>query len=362
MADPIRVRLGARSYPIHLVDSYRSLPALLRLAELTAPLWVISHRSLLRRFGRQLIEPLTRAGIPVQTITIPESERAKSLRTAEQVLLQLARQAARRIPVLAAFGGGVVGDLTGFVAAVFRRGVPYIQLPTTLLAQVDSAIGGKVGVDVAFAKNLVGAFNQPRFVVNHLGLLASLPPRQRRSGLSEVIKYGVMGDAELFAFLEASLDDCLAAKPAALRRIVETCARIKARVVSADERETRGRRITLNFGHTVGHALESLTGYQRFTHGEAIAIGMACASTLSVARGRWRAADHQRLLRLLERAGLPLRTSSVTPAQVLRTLSYDKKFVAGKLQWVLASHIGHVVVDPDVPRPLVGQALAEHLR
>jgi 3-dehydroquinate synthase len=362
MSRPIRVRLGPRSYTIHPVESYASLPRLLAGLGLTEPMWIITHAPLLRRFGAQLLPPLARAGIETYTLTVPESEAAKSLAVAERVLLQLARQAARRVPTLAAFGGGVVGDLTGFVAAIFRRGVPYIQLPTTLLAQVDSAIGGKTGVDVAFAKNLVGAFNQPRLVVNHLGLLATLPPRQLHSGLAEVIKYGVMADARLFDFVERRLADCLAGRPAALRVLVERSCAIKARVVSQDERETHDIRITLNFGHSVGHALEAITGYRRFTHGEAIAVGMACASAVSVALGTWSKAEHARLIRLFERAGLPTRTTGIAPASVLKALAYDKKFLAGKLRWVLPTRIGRVIVNPDVPASVVHRVLETHLR
>jgi len=357
----IRVRLGERSYPIHIADSFATLPQRLEDAGFGDEVWVISHASLLARYGRQLLAPLRRAGITAHLLRVPESERTKSYAMAERVITQLARQAARRVPGLLAFGGGVVGDLAGFVAAVFRRGVPYAQIPTTLLAQVDSAIGGKVGVDVAFAKNLIGAFYQPRLVFDHLGVLRSLPLRQRRSGLSEVIKYGVMADPKLFRFLEIRMDECLALTPYASRVIVERCSRIKARVVSQDERETKGVRITLNFGHTIGHALETATGYARFTHGEAIAVGMACASELAVARGHWRASDHERVVRLLGNAGLPLSAPGLSLASVQRALAYDKKFVAGRLRWVLPTRLGRVVVDDAVPAELVWRTVRRYL-
>ena len=353
----IRVSLGERSYDICVDTTYRTLPARLKRLGLGPSLWVVSHPWILRRYGLELLRPLKRAGYHVSTIAVPESERSKSSAVIERVIETLAKQAARQVPTLLAFGGGVVGDLTGFVAAIFRRGVPYVQLPTTLLAQVDSAIGGKVGIDLPFAKNLVGAFNQPRLVMDHLGLLASLPPRQRRSGLSEIIKYGVMADAPLFRFLEERLDQCLAGELRATRLMVDRCSRIKARVVSQDERETRDIRIRLNFGHTLGHALESITGYRRFTHGEAIAIGMVCASSISVDLGLWPAREHARLVQLFGRAGLPVRTSGVPLAKIKRAIIYDKKFRDGKLHWVLPRAMGRVAVHPNVPPAVVWRAV-----
>lgn len=356
------VALQDRRYVICTERSYAALPRALRELRLGSHAWIVTHRSLLARHGTALIPLLERSGFSIRTITIPESERAKSLAVAEQVMRRLAMQSAMRIPLLLAFGGGVVGDLTGFVAAVFRRGVPYVQLPTTLLAQVDSAIGGKVAVDVPFAKNLVGAFYQPRLVFNHLGLLTTLPPRQRRSGLSEVIKYGVMADPALFRFLETRMHDCLAGAPRADALVVERCSRIKARVVSLDERETRGVRIQLNFGHTLGHALEAATGYRRFTHGEAIAIGMACASALGVALGVTPRSVHQRVLAVLAAAGLPTTTSGVPLAVIRRALAYDKKFVGGSMRWVLATAIGRVVVHNAVTPALVWKVIRQHVR
>ena len=345
----IRVPLGARHYDIHVVESYAPLPAELRRLKLPPSGIVISHRSLLDRFGGRLLRPLERAGWQLRTITVPESERSKSYASAERLLRLLAPAARMRTPVLFAFGGGVIGDLAGFVASVFRRGVPYVQLPTTLLAQVDSAIGGKTGVDLPAGKNLVGAFYQPRLVMSDLGVLAHLPARQRRSGLSEVIKYGVIADPALFRFLEEHLDACLAGRPRADRLMVERSSRIKARIVGQDERETKGIRAQLNFGHTLGHALEAATQYRRFTHGEAIAIGMAYASALSVSLGLMPSREHERLIRLLKRAGLPTATSAVSLGAVRRALGHDKKFTDGRMRWVLPTRIGRVAVSDGVP-------------
>ena len=355
----IRVALQERSYPIYVESSYRRLPQVLREAGLGPLVTIISHRSLLDRFGRELMAPLRQGGFSLTTVTIPESERSKSSAVAERVITEVARRTAMRVPVLAAFGGGVVGDLTGFVAAVFRRGVPYIQLPTTLLAQVDSSIGGKVGIDLPAAKNAVGAFYQPRLVFDHLGVLRSLPLRQRRSGLGEIVKYALMADAALFRFLEAHVDTSLQGEPRVDRVMVERCARIKARVVSRDERDTNGVRIHLNLGHTLGHALEAATHYRRLTHGEAIAIGMAFVSRLSVALGLMPRRDDERVVRLLRALGLPTAIRGISLAAVQQAMRYDKKFIRDTARWVLPKRIGQVMITEDVPPSLVQKILRE---
>ena len=358
----IRVSLEDRSYAIQIADSYGQLPAQLEALGLPKHGWIVSHRALLQRYGRALLGPLERAGWSLTTLTIPESESSKSLKTLQQLVHRLAPRAAMRVPVLLAFGGGVVGDVTGFVAAVFRRGVPYIQLPTTLLAQVDSAIGGKVGVDLPEGKNLLGAFYQPRLVYNHIGVLRSLSMRQRRSGLAEVIKYGVIADPALFAFLEAQLAACLSLQSRAVRVMVERSCRIKASVVSRDERDTGTVRLHLNFGHTLGHALEAAGKYRRWTHGEAIAIGMCAASRLSVEMGWLPEREHRRIIRLIQMAGLPTRATGIVRQRVLSALKYDKKFIHGCARWVLPRRIGLVGVSEAVPDALARRVLGEHLR
>ena len=358
----MRVALGERSYPIAVADSYRQLPGWLAPLKLSRQGWVISHRRLLDRYGRELLAPLQRAGWTLETVSIPESESSKSFAMVERLVQRLSRQSLMRVPVLFAFGGGVVGDITGFVAAIFRRGVPYIQVPTTLLAQVDSAIGGKVGADLPQGKNLLGAFYQPRFVCNNITVLRSLPLRQRRSGLAEVIKYGVIADPALFAFLEDHLSACLRLESRAVRVMIERSCRIKASVVSRDEREMREVRAQLNFGHTVGHALEAATRYRRWTHGEAIAIGMCAAARLSCEVGRLSSQDCDRVIRLIRASALPTQASGVSRTAVLRALRYDKKFIHGRPRWVLPTRIGRVVVTEDVPEAVVSRVLAQYVR
>ena len=358
----IPVRLGERSYDIAVTDSYRALPAHLRSLGLPTRGWIVSHEALLRRYGSELLAPLRRAGWELETITVPESERSKSLPVAQRLITALAKGSAMRLPVLFTFGGGVIGDLAGFVAAVYRRGIPYVQVPTTLLAQVDSGIGGKVGVDLPEGKNLVGAFYQPRAVWNNVSVLGSLPPRQRRSGIAEVIKYGVIADAPLFTHLERRMEDCLALKPSSVRMMVERSCRIKARVVAQDERETKTLRLHLNFGHTVGHALEAATGYRRWTHGEAIAIGMCAAAHLGVETKRLPVGEFERLVRVIRSAGLPVQATRVSRSAVLSALRYDKKFIHGRPRWVLPTRIGRVMVTENVPEAVVRRVLSCYVR
>ena len=357
----ISVRLSERSYAIHLEPSYRALPALLAREQLPRYGWIISHRRLLRQHGAELLQSLRRAGWTLKTISVPESESSKSLITAQRVIQQLARQATMRVPVLFAFGGGVIGDLTGFVAATYRRGVPYVQLPTTLLAQVDSAIGGKVGVDLPQGKNLVGAFYQPRLVYNNLSVLHTLPLRQRQSGLAEVIKYGAIADPAVFRLLERQSQDALALEGRVVRYLIEHSCRIKAHVVAQDEREQGSLRAHLNFGHTLGHALEAATHYTRWTHGEAIAIGMCAAAFLSVQAGRLSSQAHARIEQVIRTFGLPTHARGVSRATVQRALRYDKKFIHGRPRWVLLTRIGRVVVTEQVPAVAVEAMLKRYV-
>lgn len=359
----IRVALGEqRSYPIYVAGSYQQLPQALRRAKLGPHGMVVSHPSLLARFGPPLLSALRRAGWELVTLTIPESETSKSSAVVDRLIRQIIRRSPQRVPVVLAFGGGVVGDVAGYVAAIYRRGVPYVQVPTTLLAQVDSSIGGKVGVDLPNAKNAIGAFYQPQLVYSNLAVLSKLPRRQRRSGLSEIIKYAAIADAALFEFLEAHMPECLRGSLRVDRVMVERCSRIKARVVSQDERDTKGPRTVLNFGHTLGHALETATGYRRFTHGEAIAVGMACASDMSVQMGLLDAIAHGRLVNLLERAGLPTVATGVRLGAVRRALRHDKKFIHGHPRWVLLNALGRAVVSDRVPPALMWRTIGDYVQ
>ena len=278
---------------------------------------------------------------------IPDGERAKTLQTIARLYDAFLRRHLDRSSTIVAFGGGVVGDVAGFAAATFLRGLPFVQVPTTLLAQVDSAIGGKVGVNLASGKNLAGAFHPPALVVCDSDVLATLPRREFRAGLYEVVKYGVIASKPLFETVSANLKTLFAHDSEVLTPLVADCCRIKAEVVSTDERESGPRR-TLNFGHTIGHALEAITKYRRFRHGEAIAYGMLAAARISAARGTMSSDDEVRLKDLIVRMGpLPVVTD-LRMADALDAVQHDKKVVDGRLNFVLANGLGDTTIVSDM--------------
>jgi 3-dehydroquinate synthase len=256
-----------------------------------------------------------------------------------------------------ALGGGVVGDLAGFAAATFKRGLPFVQCPTTLLAQVDSSVGGKVAIDHPGGKNLIGAFHQPVAVCADLATLRTLPRRELVAGLAEVIRSAAAFDAGFFAFLEGNLEALLALEPAAVRHAVSTCCRIKAGIVAGDERETGGRRSLLNLGHTFGHALETLTGYAVYRHGEAVGWGIARAARLAVLLGRCGEQDAARQVALLRRAGLPVDDPSPDPGAMLAAMAQDKKAARGKVRFVLTEKVGSANLYADIPEELLRDVL-----
>jgi 3-dehydroquinate synthase len=258
-----------------------------------------------------------------------------------------------------ALGGGVVGDLAGFVAACYQRGVALVHVPTTLLAQVDSAVGGKTGVNHAGGKNLIGAFHQPVLVVIDTGTLATLPLRELRAGLAEVIKYALICDAALFEWLEAHLDELLAGEPAALEHVIRRSCEIKAQVVGRDEREQRERAL-LNLGHTFGHAVESATGYREWLHGEAVGAGLVMAAVMSRDCGHLAASEAERVRRLVERAGLPTHIRSVTASTALEHMRIDKKVLGGQLRLVLLRRVGEAFVTADYPPTALTGTLSAH--
>ncbi len=288
-----------------------------------------------------VVASLRAAGFDPVTLTIPDGEQEKTLSRLSALYDQLLEAGVdRRTPVVA-LGGGVIGDVVGFAAATTLRGLPLVQVPTTLLAQVDAGIGGKTGVDHARGKNLIGAFYQPRLVVADVAVLATLPARELRAGLAEVVKYGIIGDAGLFAELEARLEELKQLRAEVAVPIVAACARQKGAVVAADEREEAGGRAILNFGHTIGHALETLTGYQTYLHGEAVAIGMVAAARVSRRLGLCSEAVVDRLVALLKRAELPteLPAGTVGP-RLVQAMRMDKKSVTGRIRFVAVTEIG----------------------
>jgi 3-dehydroquinate synthase len=353
----ITVALPDRGYPIligpGLLDS---LGARVGEAGIRDTIALVRDSGLPAAYGERARASLEGAGFKVAPVTVPEGERSKSLAALQELYGAFAAAALDRGSAVVALGGGVVGDLAGFAAATYLRGIAFVQVPTTLLAQVDASVGGKTGIDLPAGKNLVGAFHQPRLVLADLGTLATLPETEFRSGLAEVVKYGVIADPELFAFLEGKREAVLGRRPEALERIVARSCEIKADIVTQDERES-GLRAVLNYGHTVGHAVEAVAGYGRYLHGEAVAIGMAAAGALARAQGRLSAPDAERIEALLQALGLPVRLRAPLAAEaLLAAMRLDKKARGGELRFVLARSIGEVELAA-VPAEEVARAL-----
>lgn len=343
--ETVTVHLGERSYPIHIgADILRHVGELCRPLGLSLRGAVITNPTVGGLYAEAIVTSFAANGFTLTPLEVPDGEEYKSLEWAGHLyrrLLPLGLD--RRSPVIA-LGGGVVGDLAGFVAATFMRGLPYIQVPTSLLAQVDSSVGGKVAVNLPEAKNMVGAFHQPRLVVSDIRLLRTLPPREFRAGLAEVVKYGVIADKAFFEWLEGNLPAILRQEEEVLISLVKTSCQIKAKVVEADEREG-GLRAILNFGHTVGHAIEAATGYRQYTHGEAIAIGMVVAAELSHRMGLCSREVPQRVATLLRGIGLPTRLT-IKPETLIESISFDKKIKESTNYFVLTKDLGSVTVTP----------------
>jgi 3-dehydroquinate synthase len=339
----ISVTSASGRYPIVIAAQLLAdLPRLLH-AMPSARVFVVSNPLVWRLHGRRL----TRVVRKMETILVPDGERYKQLPTVARVYESLIRAGADRTATLVAFGGGVIGDLAGFAAATYLRGIPLIQAPTTLLAQVDASIGGKVGVNHALGKNLVGAFYPPRMVVVDPSVLGTLPRREFRSGLYEVIKYGVIASRPLFDRLRRQLAAIVDREPAALEAVVAECCRLKASIVSDDERESGPRRV-LNFGHTAGHALETVTRYRRFRHGEAVGYGMLVALDLSSKRGLLAEPERQSISDLIRQLGPLPPVADLSAREALDVMQRDKKVVNGRLHYVLASGIGATTIVDDV--------------
>ena len=327
--------------------------ALLTRLRGTTGVFVLSSPTVWEHWGRAAIRALAQHK-PVTVILFDDREASKDLQTIEALARQLVYAGADRRATLVALGGGVVGDVAGFVAAIYLRGVRLVHVPTTLVAQVDSSIGGKTGVNLAEGKNLVGAFYPPKLVMTDPETLLTLPHREYRSGLYEIVKYALIADPELFAFLERRMLALLRRDAAALAWVISRCIRIKADIVTKDEREG-GLREILNFGHTLGHALEAATKYRRFRHGEAVAWGMIYATLLGVATNRFKEEDATRLIRLVSSVGPLPGISGIRAAQLRAILAGDKKVRGGRVRWVLPRRIGKVDWGAELPWALVSR-------
>ena len=354
-----RVETATQSYPIFV--GYGLLDRIgekMRGAGLSGKTIVISDESVFSIYGKKVERILRDAGFTVDSFVVPPGEATKNVHSAAKIYDFLAEHRAERDDIIVALGGGMVGDLAGFVAATFLRGMPWVQVPTSLVAMVDASIGGKVGVNHPQGKNLIGAFYQPGFVLADVQALTSLPRRELASGWAEVIKYGFIVDKDFFKFLEADADKLTGLEPNVVTQAIARSAAIKAEIVSEDERE-KGKRTILNYGHTIAHGLETATQYGRFLHGEAVAIGMMGAAKLSQRLGLLSSDVVKQQQSLLERFDLPISSSGVDLAEVLRAMELDKKTRGKKIRWVLLEDIGRVLIRSDVPEEDVIGVLQE---
>ena len=355
----LRVNLGERSYDILITgDALGEVGPFARQRARGTSALVVTDANV-EPHARQVQDSLTRAGFQTGLAVRPAGEGQKSLDVALALYDALLDMPADRRTLVVAVGGGVIGDLAGFVASTFARGLPLLMVPTTLLAMVDSSVGGKVGVNHPRAKNMIGTFHQPVGVFIDSATLATLPDREYKSGLAEVVKYGVILDADFFAYLEANAAAVLRRDPAAVQHIVQRSCQLKADVVEKDEREETGLRAVLNYGHTFAHAFETAAGYGGWLHGEAVAAGMVCASRLAERRGLIGADVTERQVRLLQAFGLPTAPEPWPTADLLRTMRSDKKAVAGRLRFILPRRLGDVVLFDDVPEADVRAVLKE---
>ena len=353
-----RVNLSDCSYDIVIGSEVIGRKVGDRVKRLTDSVLIVSNRKVFGLYGDVLTESLNKAGITWEKALLPDGERYKNIGAVEKIHDKLVAGRYDRGAAVIALGGGVIGDIAGFAAATYMRGVRIIQIPTTLLAQVDSSVGGKTGVNHPKGKNLVGSFYQPSLVVADSDTLKTLPRDEILCGVAEVVKYGCVASAKFFRFLERDIEKLVALEPQVLHKAVQTSCKIKADVVATDEKEA-GVRATLNFGHTVGHAIEAVTGYKRYRHGYAVSIGMRAAAELSRIKGRLSEAEVDRISDLLQRAGLP----TVIPGDIglkamLSAMSHDKKVSRGDIRFALLDKIGACYITGDVEKSEIREAIA----
>ncbi|MBU4312994.1 MAG: 3-dehydroquinate synthase [Candidatus Omnitrophica bacterium] len=360
----IKVRLGKRSYDIAVCSNeITRLGSVVKKLKIGTDAIVITNSTIKRLFGSKVKKSLESAGFSVNIKIVPDSETAKSETRCIELLNYLSKSdGSRKKLFIVALGGGVVGDLAGFVASIYRRGIPYIQVPTTLLAQVDSAIGGKVAIDLKVGKNLAGSFYQPRLVFSDTGLLRTLGKKDLASGMAEVIKYGIIKSPPLFKFLEKNYKKVLRGDKRSLQYIVGVASAIKANIVAKDEYDGKNVRVILNLGHTIGHAIEAAAQYKKsYSHGQAVALGMIAASRISMQLGLLDKSAYSRIKKLIKNAGLPSVIKGLDTGNIFSAQEHDKKFIHGKNRFVLPVKIGKVVVKEGIPRSLIKDSIASLL-
>lgn len=352
----LTVDLADRSYPIYIGEQLLENGELLVRHLRSKQVYIVTNETIAPLYLPELIKRLE--DYEVDTTVLPDGEAFKNLDTLNRVFDGLLEARHNRTTTVLALGGGVVGDMAGFAAACYQRGVDFIQIPTTLLSMVDSSVGGKTGVNHRLGKNMIGAFYQPKAVIADMSVLESLPPRELSAGIAEVVKYGLIADKEFFLWLESNMPELLAKDPKTLAYAVKRSCENKAKVVARDEREG-GLRAILNLGHTFGHAIETAQGYGVWLHGEAVAAGMVMAADLSWRRGAISEDELKRIVRLLERAHLPVKApANMTPEDFLRLMGVDKKVLDGRLRLVLLSRLGEALITSDIEQDLLQETFA----
>lgn len=358
--DTLQVALGERSYPIYIGADILGLGEIYRRHILASQVMVVSNETVAPLYLSQLVQSLS--GHQVESVILPDGEQYKTIEVWNEIFNQLLNKKFHRQCTIVALGGGVVGDMAGFAAATYQRGVDYIQVPTTLLAQVDSSVGGKTGINHAMGKNMIGAFYQPRCVVADIATLNTLDPRQVSAGIAEVIKYGLISDADFFTWLEVNIDLLMDRDARALAYAVARSCKNKANIVALDEKEA-GQRALLNLGHTFGHAIETGAGYGQWLHGEAVAVGMCMAADLSRRLGWLDVEDQDRIVELIRRAKLPVNPpANIDRNRFISLMGVDKKIMDGRLRLVLLEAIGKAVITDDFNQIELNNTLDEYTR
>ncbi len=355
----LTVNLGERSYVIYISSSFDNLNKIFKPYKSLKAL-IISDSNVSQFYTRSCMEQLEEAGLKVFANAFPAGEESKNLDTVKSIYRVCKDIRLERCDVLVALGGGVVGDVAGFAAATYLRGIDFVQIPTSLLAQCDSSVGGKVGVDFEGAKNLVGAFYQPKAVYINVNTLRTLPKREFVSGLAEVVKHGIIGDENLFGYLEENYEGFLSQKEEILQHVIKTNCSIKSRIIEQDERENQLRAV-LNLGHTVGHAIESVLGFS-LLHGECVSLGMAAACNVSREMGVISGQDADRITRLLSKFGLPVNYKNLEVDNVINQMSLDKKISGGKLNFILPERIGSVIQCKEIPEDIIRRSVCMILK
>ncbi|RJP28803.1 MAG: 3-dehydroquinate synthase [Candidatus Omnitrophota bacterium] len=356
----VGVKLNKHSYKVVIgKGAINYLSRLIKTLGIGTDAYIITNRRVKKLYGKTIAANLKRGGINFDFKLIPDSEESKSIKIASNIIAGLAKFGIKRKPFLIALGGGVIGDVSGFAASIYKRGIPYIQVPTTLLAQVDSSIGGKTAVDLTSGKNLVGAFYQPRLVLSDIKFLKSLTSRQVKSGLSEIIKYSIIKDKALFNYINSNASNIKRLDTGALEFMVSRCSKIKAEIVGQDEREEKGIRTILNFGHTIGHAIETASKFKKYNHGEAVAMGMIASSYISYKKGFISKGLFESIRSVIRKAGLPLKLKNVPSSRIIKAHYSDKKFSGKTNRFVLIKGIGKAVVVKNIGLALIKEAIKQ---